>query len=318
VVAGFALLLFAVGLNLSGVFTVGTSIMGLGGSLAERRGISGSFFTGVLAVVVAAPCTAPFMGLALGFALTQPALIGLAIFMALGFGMALPYLALSFAPALLRLLPRPGAWMERLKQVLAVPIYAWVVYLLWVFAQQAGLGWTGVMLGLLALLALTVWGFERFHRKDEAPVAHLAALGTLVAVMGAIVLVLPRGGADLSAGAAIHAEAFPAVPYSEDALADLRADNRTVFVNFTAAWCITCLLNERVAFSDPAVAARFESEDVVYMVGDWTNRDAEIARALERFGRPGVPLYVVYRPGEAPHVLPQVLTPDIVLNAIED
>ena len=318
VVAGFAALLFLVGLNLSGVFSIGTSIMGLGGSLAERRGVSGSFFTGVLAVIVAAPCTAPFMGLALGFALTQPALVGIAIFIALGFGMALPYLLLSFAPALLRLLPRPGAWMERVKQVLALPIYIWVVYLLWVLAQQVSTSVLAMMLFALLALAGLAWGYERFHTKGPSSLARLAALAILVAVMGASVFALPRGGAAPGPNAAAHVDAFPSVPYSEQALADLRANDETVFVNFTAAWCITCLLNERVVFSDPAVAARFEETGTIYMKGDWTNRDAEIARALERFGRPGVPLYVVYRPGRAPQVLPQVLTPDILLHAIGD
>jgi len=315
VVASFAALLFAIGLNLSGVYTIGTSIMGLGGSLAERRGISGSFFTGVLAVIVAAPCTAPFMGLALGFALTQSAIVGLAIFVALGFGMALPYLVLSFAPTLLRYLPRPGAWMERLKQFLALPIYAWVLYLLWVLAQQASFSIVLTTLAVLLTLALGAWVFDMARTKVPANLSQLAMLILLVGVMGGAVSVLPRAGASGDAVLS-NDDAIPSVAYSLEALELQRTNNSTVFVNFTAAWCITCLVNERVVFADPRVEARLTSENVVYMKGDWTNRDAEIAQALERFGRPGVPLYVVYRPGETPQVLPQVLTPDILLGAL--
>jgi len=318
VVAAFAALLFVVGLNLSGVYVIGTSMMGLGGSLAERRGLSGSFFTGVLAVIVAAPCTAPFMGLALGFALTQPALIGIAIFIALGFGMALPYLLLSFVPALLKLLPRPGAWMERLKQFLAIPIYAWVVYLLWVLAQQVSISVVILVMALLLVLALGAWGYGIRHSELRAALPRLAAVIGLVIVMGGIVALLPRGGVEASVNGEQEADAIPSIVYSAEALSQLRSEDRTIFVNFTAAWCITCLLNERIVFSDPAVVEEFQNAGVVYMKGDWTNRNAEIARALESFGRPGVPLYVVYRPGEAPHVLPQVLTPDILLGALEN
>ncbi len=316
VVAAFAFLLFVIGLNLSGIFTIGTSVMGLGGSLAERRGYSGSFLTGVLAVIVATPCTAPFMGLALGFALTQPALTGFAVFLALGFGLALPYLLLSFAPALLRMLPRPGPWMERLKQILAVPIYAWVVYLLWVLAQQVSMTTVAAALVGLLVLAIAAWLYETFHIKAPSGYLRLASLVVLVAGMSVAVVVLPhKTSTDASAEVA---DVFPSVPYSETRLGELREEGQTVFVNFTAAWCITCLLNERVVFADADFVRRFEASGTIYMKGDWTNRDAEIARALERFGRPGVPLYVVYRSGREPQVLPQILTADIVLNAIED
>ena len=318
VVAAFAALLFVVGLNLSGVYVIGTSIMGLGGSLAERRGLSGSFFTGVLAVIVAAPCTAPFMGLALGFALTQPPLAGIAIFIALGFGMALPYLLLSFAPALLKLFPRPGAWMERLKQFLAIPIYAWVIYLLWVLAQQVSISVVVLVMALLLVLALGAWGYGIRHSEMRAALPRLAAVIGLVIVMGGIVALLPRGGVAASASGGQEMDAIPSIAYSAETVSQLRLEDRTIFVNFTAAWCITCLLNERIVFSDPAVVERFQDASVIYMKGDWTNRDAEIARALESFNRPGVPLYVVYRPGEAPHVLPQVLTSDILLDALEN
>ena len=319
VVIGLAYLLFLVGLNLSGVFTIGASIMGLGGSLAERRGLAGSFFTGILAVIVATPCTAPFMATGLGFALIQPPLIGFSVFLALGFGLALPYLLLSFAPALLKLLPRPGAWMERFKQILALPMYGAAVWLLWVLAQQVDTTMLYAALGGIGFIAFAIWGWDAIRTKKDFNLARGVSLGVLVfAVIGAV-MILPRANSNADQMGDVAAEdAVPYVPYSQGRLDALRDDGQTIFVNFTAAWCITCLMNERVIFSNGEFVERFEASGAVYMKGDWTNRNAEVARALERFNRPGVPLYVVYRAGREPLVLPQVLTTDVLLNAIEE
>ena len=317
VVIALAYLLFAVGLNLSGVFTIGASIMGLGGSLAERRGLAGSFFTGVLAVIVATPCTAPFMATGLGFALTQPPWIGFAVFMALGFGLALPYLLLSFAPALLKLLPRPGAWMERFKQVLAFPMYAVAIWLLWVLAQQVGASVLYGALSGLALLGFVLWLWEALRTKTSRNLIHAGGVVALVLGIAVVVMILPRPDTMGGDGSGQMAEdTIPSVPYSAADLDALREQEETVFLNFTAAWCITCLMNERVIFSDADFVETFEASGAVYMKGDWTNRNAEIAQALARFNHPGVPLYVVYRPGREPQVLPQVLTADILLEAI--
>ncbi len=312
VVAGLAVLLFAVGLNLSGVFTIGTSIMGLGGSLAERNGLIGSFFTGVLAVVVASPCTAPFMAAALGFAVVQPSGIALAVFLALGLGLALPYLALSFVPPLLRLLPRPGAWMERFKQALALPMYGTAAWLIWVLAQQVTLGVVLAMAGLLALIAFGLWAWERARLKARFDPLGGAMIVVLVVAVSAFGVMTPRSDGSAATGT----ELVASVPYTREALDAYRDDGRAVFVNFTAAWCITCLVNERVVFSDASIADLFADTGTVYMKGDWTNRNPEITRALEHFGRSGVPLYVVYQPGAPPQVLPQVLTSDIVRAAL--
>lgn len=312
VVAGLAFLLFAVGLNLSGVFSVGGSFMGFGGSIAERRGLAGSFFTGVLAVVVASPCTAPFMATALGFALVQPAYVALAIFLALGLGLALPYLLLSFAPFLLKMLPRPGAWMAWFKQALAIPMYGAAAWLLWVLAQQVGLTTFIVVTLLLAALAYGLWFYEALQTRTQLSALRGGLVAALVIAVTAAGALVPQG----AAGTAPDHELIEAVAWSPEALEARREAGETVFVNFTAAWCITCLVNERVVFTDPDVTALFEDTGITYMKADWTNRDADITRALERFGRSGVPLYVVYRPGEAPQVLPQVLNEEIVTEAL--
>ncbi len=319
VVIGLAFLLFAVGLNLSGVYSIGGSFMGLGGSFAERRGYAGSFFTGALAVVVASPCTAPFMATGLGFALTQPAWIGFATFLSLGFGLALPYLLLSFAPALLKLLPRPGAWMETFKHVLAIPMYGAAVWLLWVLAQQVSATYLILALVGLGVLTFALWAGQSIRTKTKFNLIQAGGLAALVLAVATTVFILPGGGALAGRGGETSTtEAIAYIPYSEARLDELRDEGETVFLNFTAAWCITCLMNERVIFSDAEFVQQFEDSGAVYMKGDWTNRDAEIAQALARFNRPGVPLYVVYRSGREPLVLPQVLSADVLLNAIEE
>ena len=316
VVAGFALLMFAVGLNLSGVFEW-TGAITAGDALARKGGATGAFFTGVLAVAVAAPCTAPFMAGAIGFALTQGPATALGIFAALGIGFAAPFVAIGLSPALLRLLPRPGVWMLYFKQLLAFPMYGAAAWLVWVTAQEAGpTGLAGALAALVALaFAAWVWTASRGGRwrLAGAVIAALGAVAALVAISQVEPNAVTAPVASNSATAALHPE-----PYSAARLVALRARHRPVFVDATAAWCITCLVNERVALSSPEIAAAFARTQTVYMVADWTRRDGEITALLAAHDRSGVPLYLYYGPGAATaEVLPQVLTSSDVLAAID-
>jgi thiol:disulfide interchange protein/DsbC/DsbD-like thiol-disulfide interchange protein len=321
-VAALAYLLFAMALALSGVLALGDRLAGLGGGLAARAGYAGSFLTGVLATVVATPCTAPFMGTAVGFALTQPAPVALAVLEALGVGLALPYLALSVFPGWARVLPEPGEWMRRLEQLLAFPLYASVAWLIWVLARQVGPRGLAAALAGLVLLALAAW-LQSTARQAGGALRLGARASALTGMLAAVAMVgLVAGDAAPSRhAAAAGAGADGGVvwePYSPARLAELRARGVPVFVNVTAAWCITCLVNERVALGSAEVVEGFARKRVVALRADWTSRDAGIARVLAQFDRSGVPLYVLYAtPGRA-RVLPQVLTPGIVLDAIRD
>lgn len=316
-------LFFLIGLNLSGFFEIGTTMMSVGESLVQRKGYSGSFFTGVLATIVAAPCTAPFMASAIGFALTQSNLVALLIFAALGLGMAAPYLLLCYSPALLRALPRPGAWMARFKELLAFPMYASAIWLVWVLTQQAGAMGVLTILGGLLLLVFAIWLAQGM---SGASLRHKVVTG-IAWLLVALALSLPiqlQGpvtsdeSQDMASGSGQYYEGPVFGTYSEKNLASLRASG-PVFVNLTAAWCITCKVNEAVALNQKAVRSAFEAKDVQYLKGDWTNQDAEISRLLEAYGRSGVPLYLLYAgaSGEA-RVLPQILTQSIVIDAIND
>ncbi|MDO9215502.1 MAG: thioredoxin family protein [Methylococcales bacterium] len=314
-----AYLMFAVGLSLSGVFTIGGSIMGVGSNLANRSGYSGSFFTGVLASIVATPCTAPFMGAALGFALTQPPLIQIAVLQSLGFGLALPYLLLSHWPSLQRRLPKPGLWMERLKQGFAFPMYAASVWLVWVLAQQAGINAVAVALAGMVAIAFAAWLYEA--TKLSATTARfsgasVASVFLLVALLGGIVAINTLAATAQPDNVVSHDQHWEA--YSAARLKELRAAGKPVFVNFTAAWCISCLVNEKVALSQQTVIDTFKNGGITYLKGDWTNRDAEITHILADFDRSGVPLYLFYPAGtaEKPVILPQILTPEIVTQTV--
>ena len=315
-VGGFALLIFAVGLNLSGVFELGGGI-NAGDALTRKGGALGAFFTGVLAVAVAAPCTAPFMAAALGFALTQSAVSALAIFMALGVGFAAPFVTIGVSPALLRLLPKPGAWMLRFKQLLAFPMYGAAAWLVWVLAQEAGP--QGLVLALVGMLALAfaawVWDASRNGNTRWQAVGAFAAL---LALLGALsTLIFLEHAQPAVAAQAMTSEGIPSEAYSADRLAQLRAQQRPVFVDATAAWCITCLVNEKVALSAAPVHAAFAQHHVALLIADWTRRDAAITSLLDAHGRSGVPLYLYFTPGAGnAQVLPQVLTPDAVLDTI--
>jgi thiol:disulfide interchange protein/DsbC/DsbD-like thiol-disulfide interchange protein len=311
-------LLLAVGLNLSGVFEVGGGLAGIGDGLTQGDSYRASFFTGVLTTLVATPCTAPFMAAAVGAALTQSPLAALVIFAALGAGLALPYLLLSLAPWMRRALPKPGAWMDTLKQVFAFPMYASAAWLLWVLAQQTSSIGLGAALTGAILVALAAWSYQK--SKWSSTGGRVAALSTtLAAVLLAILLPVRFAGvaaASLnvsSSGAAPMADAWQ--PYDAARVTELNARGQPLLLNFTASWCLTCLVNERNAFADAAVQQIFRAKGVTLMKGDWTNRDPAITKALADFGRAGVPLYVVYnsKPGSTtPVVLPQLLTASIV------
>jgi thiol:disulfide interchange protein DsbD len=315
VVAGLALLMLAVALNLSGVFEVGTSLQGAGADLADRGGLAGSFFTGVLAVAVAAPCTAPFMGPAMGWALTQPPAAALIVFTALAIGFAAPFVAVAFAPALLRRLPRPGAWMETFRRALAFPMYAAAAWLVWVLAIQAGDVGLARFLGAAVVLAFAAWlaGIaQRRHlegRRAAAPALVAFALGALAFAAGVTVRQAETEG---SAGAELASDA-----YSPAKLASLRAEGRPVLVNYTAAWCVSCQVNDRVALSTRGVADALSAANGAYLKADWTKRDPDIAAELAHYGRAGVPLYLLYgAKGGEPVILPSILTEGMVVKAI--
>ncbi|MBV8092028.1 MAG: thioredoxin family protein [Acetobacteraceae bacterium] len=308
-------LLFAVGLNLSGVFQVGGRLAGLGQQLTTRGEDAGSFFTGLLAVVVATPCTAPFMGAALAAALSGPAFAAFAVFLAMGLGLAAPYALVAVAPQLARWAPRPGRWMDLLKQALAFPMYGAVIWLVWVLSQQAGpAGVLACGIGLL-LIGFAGWalGVSQTAHPRRRRIGQIAALA---AVAGALAL-LPASftGADEPQSQAREEAGIE--PYSLARLSELRAEGRPVFVNMTAAWCITCLVNERVALAPAIVRRAFADHSIAYLKGDWTRQDPEITAFLGEHGRNGVPLYLFY-PARAqePVILPQILTQQIVLDEI--
>lgn len=300
VTAALALLFFAIGLNLLGAFNISGG-QNAGASLSAQ-GEAGAFFIGVLAVVAATPCTAPFMAGAVGLALTQPMPVALAIFAALGVGFALPLAAVSFIPALQRLVPKPGAWMERVRNVLAFPMFAAAAWLAWVLAQQSGAS------GVLALLALAT---------ASAFLISVSRWGRLWLIAGASVLALTAFSTWRPLTEVQPAAAPSAQTWSAARVAQLRAEGRGVFVNFTAAWCITCKVNEASTLSSPRVRQALRRHGIVTLEGDWTNHDDAIAAELAAHGRAGVPLYLYYPPGGGePVALPQILSEDAVLRAI--
>lgn len=311
-VAAMAWLMLAVGLNLSGVFSVGGPV-GAGSHLTGQGGHTGSFATGALAVLVATPCTAPFMAAAIGAAFTMEPAATLAVFAAMGIGMALPYGVLAFAPGLARLLPRPGLWMERLKQGLAFPMYAAAIWLVWVLTMQTGPDGMLIALGGALLIAFAAWTLgiaQKGGRRSVVLGRSSAAICALVAL--AILPQLSTAGDSQPVARASDAE-----PWSEARVAELQAQGRPVFVNVTAAWCITCKVNEQIALETQATRAAFATAGLVMLEADWTNGDPAISALLKRHGREGVPLYLVYpASGGAPSVLPQILTESIVLQAI--
>jgi thiol:disulfide interchange protein DsbD len=314
-VSAMAWLLFAVGLNLSGVFQVGSALAGSGSGLASRDGHVGSFFTGLLAVLVATPCTAPFMGVAIAAGLAAPRAVTMLVFLVMGLGLAAPYVVLAAVPGLARIAPKPGRWMEVLKQALAFPMYGAAAWLLWVVSREAGSeGVLGTAAGFV-LLGFAGWVIgvsqhepARNRRFGQAVAA--AALLTALAVLSGIAV---APGTPAVAAATENAQAF-----TPARLAVLRREGRPVFVNMTAAWCVTCLVNERVAIGTAAVQQAFTMHHVAYLKGDWTRQDPAISAYLRANGRDGVPLYVYYPPHDGtPQVLPQILTEYEVLAEVD-
>lgn len=313
-------LFFLMGLSLSGVFEIGTSMMGAGSGLAQQSGYRGSFFTGVLATLVATPCTAPFMGPAIGFALTQSWFVAMLVFIALGVGLALPILILSFMPALFRLMPKPGPWMVTFKQFMAFPLYASALFFLWVLGNQVGVMGMSLVLGVCVLMAFAAWLYQR--RFNFGTVLRGFSYATAIAVLGIAIYLTQTpfmqsaaAGGVARQGAESGSQTFE--PFSRQRLEELRAAGRPVFVNMTADWCITCLANEQTTLGTERVQQSMADNDVVYMKGDWTNNDPEITAVLEEFRRPSVPLYLLYPAGlqGEPRILPQILTPGVMIDA---
>ncbi|WP_428542098.1 protein-disulfide reductase DsbD family protein [Rhodopila sp.] len=310
-VAAMTWLLFAVGLNLSGVFQVGAGLAGTGNELTTRQGAAGSFFTGLLAVLVATPCTAPFMGVAVAAGLAAPPAVTLLVFAMMGLGLAAPYVALASLPGLGRLMPRPGRWMEVLKQGLAFPMYGAAAWLVWVVSQEAGPAGVLATAAGLVLVGFAGWVFGT-TQGSAVQRRRIGQSAAIVAVLAALAVLSGISTAPVGAAAQSSAERF-----TPERLAALRAAGKPVFVNMTAAWCVTCLVNERVAIGTDAVKQAFAADDVTYLKGDWTRQDPAITAFLRQNGRDGVPLYVFFPAGGGqPEVLPQILTEGRVLGLL--
>lgn len=312
-VAAIAMLLFFFGLSLAGMFEIGLSLTSKGSSLVAQHGYAGSFFTGVLAVIVATPCTAPLMGAAIGYALAHSAMVCFLVFTALALGLAAPYLLLTFNPAWTRFLPRPGAWMEILKQAISIPIFLTVIWLAWLFAHAVGVNALAGLLIAFLLLAVAAWILGRWPAKAPATAAAVVVLIFAVA--------LPVYAVRTFATAPMQQTAHNAEwePFSPALVEKYRAQGRPVFVDFTASWCLSCQVNERVILSRADVLKKLHDGGFALVRADWTDADQTITEALNALGRSGVPTYAIYpaSPQEQPHVLPEVLTPGIVLDAIQ-
>jgi thiol:disulfide interchange protein DsbD len=323
VIAILALVMLGAALNLSGLFEVGLAAQRIGEGVSDRGGAIGATLTGALAIVVATPCTAPFMAPALGYALVQPPLAGLAIFLALAIGFAAPFTLLSLVPALAARMPRPGAWMEIVKRVLAFPMLGAAAWLVWVLDQQAGASALALILGCAIALAFAGWIYGMAQQRRMIG-QGFKALYAVAAIGIALVAVALTGLHESDAGPAapiVASAAAPAsgpVPWSPETLATLRAQGNPVFVNFTASWCITCQVNDKAALSTAPVKQALSRTGTTYLVADSTKYNARIDQALAAFGRDGLPLYVVYPAGGgAPVILPQLLSPSIVVAALD-
>jgi thiol:disulfide interchange protein len=299
-------LVFFLGLSLAGQFELGLSLTSAGGGLAQKQGLTGSFFTGVLATVVATPCMGPLMGTAVGFALAQPAWLTFVVFTALALGLALPYLALTMQPQWTRMLPRPGAWMETLKQLTAIPLFATAIWLTWVYAQLYASNGIDHMVWLLCsylVLAIAGWVLGKWPAR---PIPS-----TVAVLLIALAIYLP-----------VHrpkVETMVWQPYTEASFAAARATGQPVFIDFTAAWCLSCKVNEAAVLRSADVEAALSKYHVVLLKADWTQYDPIITRELAAVGRSGVPTYVIYPPGKTANadVLPELLTKDLVLKQLE-
>ena len=319
VVAGLALLMFVLGLNMMGMFDFGSSLMGVGSGLAGKGGNAGAFFTGVLAAFVGAPCIGPFLGAATGFAFTQPVYVLLLVFFFLGLGMALPFGILSFFPKLFSYLPKPGPWMERLKQFFAFPLFLTAIWLIWVLGQLAGIDAVALTAIGAVLLTLAIWLMTSAPQRGVSRDVVIG-FGVFVLLSG---LALPVGriayasSEEMAVVQTLVDKSTYEDVWSPETLDKYQEDGRAVFVDFTASWCVTCQLNKSTTFKTDQVKSFFKEQDVVFLVADWTRKDKIIGEELERHGRVGVPLYLYYPKGqEEPVILPQILSPDLVIDTI--
>lgn len=323
VILSLAYLLFVIGLSLSGVFEISGSFVGTGSTLTHKSGLTGTFFTGVLATLVATPCTAPFMAGALGYALLQPAGVAIGIFLMLGFGLALPYLLLSLVPGLARLLPKPGAWMVTFRELLAFPMYAAAAWMVWILGVQSSTESVMWALSGMVAIAFAIWAVQ--HRPKQGGMKFIVVLITILALLFAAMPFFNRellqeqpvlAGENITVR--IEDEA-----YSPTRLNELLNTERPVFVYMTAAWCITCKVNEKVALHNASTRDLFQHLNVAVLKGDWTRMNPDITQYLNDYGRSGVPLYVYYAPAQqgekrpAPVILPQILTPQIIANTLK-
>jgi thiol:disulfide interchange protein/DsbC/DsbD-like thiol-disulfide interchange protein len=319
-IAFMTFLMFGLGLSLMGVFEIGNSLINVAGKAGTNEGLRGSFFSGILATVLATPCTAPFMGTALGVAVTLPAVTALLVFLVLGLGMATPYVLLSMFPPLMKYLPKPGDWMETFKQVMAFPLFATAIWLMWVFGQQVGIdGLTRLMVGLL-LFSIGIWIIHRWHHFKISSTTRLISRSIAAFLMiGGLLFSAAADPVEPGTSSSSNSYGVEWQNFSTELVSDYREQDRIVFIDFTAAWCITCKANERIIFSSSEVKQKFNDLDVVMVKADWTNRNPEITRALESYGRNGVPLYVLYNgTNSEPMILPEILSPGIVLNALNE
>ncbi|MBV8629837.1 MAG: thioredoxin family protein [Silvibacterium sp.] len=310
-----AMLLFFLGLSLAGQFEIGLTLTSAGSSLAVKSGYTGSFFTGVLAVIVATPCTAPFMGAAIGYALSNSPMVGFAVFTALALGLAAPYLLLTLNPAWTRLLPRPGAWMEILKQAVSIPIFATVIWLVWVFTQTAGVSALVNLLAAFLLLAIAGWILGHWPAKAGSTIAAASVLVLAVALP----VMAVRKGPERFDLAVVGMKRARWEPFTPELVAKYRSQGRPVFIDFTASWCLSCQVNERVVLNREDVQKRLQNSGVALLRADWTRHDETIAQTLASLGRNGVPTYALYPadPQAPPVLLPEVLTPDAVFQALD-
>ncbi len=321
IIMALAYLVFIIGLNLAGFFEFTNKLSNIGQKQTQGDGTKGAFFTGVLATLVATPCTAPFMGVALGYALTQPAIIAMSVFLALGFGLALPYLALCFIPALRSKLPRPGAWMDTFKQFLSFPLFLTAVWLIWVLARQGGE--MAVLIALLGMvtIAFILWLGRHIPKSGIAKTIAVAAL--IISIFFTVSTFITVGQLGVVDSVAESGETQNWESFSNEKLSSLLKGDQPIFTNMTAAWCITCQVNDRIALKPNSTKTLFKDLDVAYLKGDWTNKDAQITKYLNQYDRQGVPLYVYYgardpMTGKRPEavVLPQILTTRIVKNIV--
>ncbi|WP_168394469.1 protein-disulfide reductase DsbD family protein [Erwinia amylovora] len=318
VIALLALVMLASALNLFGLFEVGLSVQRVGEMGGTRGGLTGSALTGALAIIVATPCSAPFMASAIGYALTQPPLFSLVIFIALAFGFAAPFTLISFFPLLARVLPAPGGWMLTLKQGLAFPMLATVAWLIWVLERQAGSLALAAILVCCIVLSFAAWLYGKAQQRLKMGKRHWPM--HIASAVFILLIVPPLANIDAfsrPSNLTDTAEAAATVVWSPQKVDAVKGQGQPVLVNFTASWCITCQVNERSSLSTPAVKAAMARTGTIYMVADSTKYNPDVEQALSDFGRGGLPLYVVYpADGSKPVVLPQVLTPRIVVSAL--